>query len=216
VGFAVGVALLPVALGVLGLRCMDTLRRALEPATPLLQPAEALALLRGLASDVALVLVPWLGAIALGTTLITLLQTRGHFSASSLAAKWERLRPDRAWASIVSGTHWLSLALALATGTLVIGTAGYFILHHLESFAHSAERPLASAPLAAWLVERLLWVAVGLALVAGLADWLLRRADWQQRQRMTHAEWLEDQRNSYGDPLVRDERKRLHREQLGY
>jgi flagellar biosynthesis protein FlhB len=45
-------------------------------------------------------------------------------------------------------------------------------------------------------------------------DWLLRRSAWQQRQRMTHAEWLEDQKNTYGDPSVRAERKRLQREQL--
>lgn len=215
VGFALGITLLPVALGVLGLRCMDTLQRTLDPASPLPQPAQATALLRGLAGDVALVLIPWLGAIVLGTVLITLLQTRGHFSVSALAPKWERLRPDRAWASIVRGSHWSSLALALTAGAAVAGAAAYFMLHHLQSFAHSAERPLASAPLAAWLVEHLGWVAVALALAAGLADWLLRRADWQHRQRMTHAEWLEDQKNTYGDPLLRAERKRLHREQIG-
>jgi flagellar biosynthesis protein FlhB len=215
VGFALGALLLPVALGVLGLRCLDTLQRTLAATTASTQPEQAAALLRGLASDIALVLVPWLGAIALGTMLITLLQTRGHFSGSSLAPKWDRLRPDRAWANIASGSHWSSLALALTASALVAGTAAYLIVHHLDSLAHSAERPLASAPLAAWLVEHLIWVSGSLALAAGLADWLLRRANWQQRQRMSHAEWLEDQKNSYGDPLLRAERQRLHREQLG-
>jgi flagellar biosynthesis protein FlhB len=51
-------------------------------------------------------------------------------------------------------------------------------------------------------------------LLAGTADWLLRRNAWQQRQRMTRAEWVEDQKMTYGDPLLRAEHKRLQQESL--
>lgn len=211
VGFALGILLLPVALAAAALRCLDTLQQAiLQPA----QLTQASTLTGQLLKDLALILVPWLAAVALGTTLIALLQTRGFFRIGLLAPKADRLRPDRAWSGLLEGSRWLTLLLALSSGLLVAGAGAYFILHHLTSFAHAAERPLASAPLALWIVQHVTWVAVALALLAGLTDWLLRRAAWQQRLRMSHAEWLEDQKNTYGDPLLRAERKRLQREHL--
>jgi flagellar biosynthesis protein FlhB len=209
VAFTSGVLLLPAVLATLGLRCMDTLQYAIT------RTAEPSVLLQRLLRDVALVAVPWLAAIVLATTLFTLLQTRGFFNFGPLAPKLERLQPQRAWSNIVQGSHWLALLLALVAGLLVAGVGVYFVAHHLPSFAHATQRPLASAPLAARLVGHLAGLAVVLALLAGIADWLLRRGAWRQRQRMTRAEWLEDQKTMYGDPLLRAERKRLHREHLG-
>jgi type III secretion protein U len=206
VGFTLGALSLPVVVAVLGLRAIDTLQHAIT------QPIEPSALLHRALQDVAVIGVPWLALIAGSTILITLLQTRGFFSFGALAPKAERVRPQRAWSNLVQGSHWLALLLALGAGFSVASVGGYFVLHHLASFAHAAQRPLASTPLAAWLVEHLAVLAIVLALLAGVADWLLRRSAWQQRQRMTRAEWLEDQKSMYGDPLLRAERKRLQRE----
>jgi flagellar biosynthetic protein FlhB len=207
-GFALGVLLLPITLAALGLRCLDTWQQALT------QPISATALLGQVSQDVALIVLPWLAAIALATTLITLLQTRGYFRFGQIAPQVDRLRPDRAWSNALRGHHWLSVLLALMAALLIGGAGVYFVVHQLQSFAHSAERPLAAAPLAIRVAQQLAWVGVGVGLVAGLFDWLLRRSAWQERQRMTHAEWLEDQKTSYGDPAARAERKRLQREQL--
>jgi flagellar biosynthesis protein FlhB len=208
VGFALGVLSLPIVLAALGLRSLDALQHAIT------RPTEPGALLQRTLHDVVLIGAPWLAVIALATTLVTVLQTRGHFALSALAPRAERLHPQRAWSNVTQGTHWLTVLLALSAALLVAGGAAYFILHHLTSFAHAAERPLASAPLAAWLVEHLAWLTVVLALLAGTADWLLRRNAWQQRQRMTRAEWVEDQKMTYGDPLLRAEHKRLQQENL--
>jgi flagellar biosynthesis protein FlhB len=208
VGFAIGVLLLPATLATLGLRCLDAWRHALT------QPHDATVLLGQLLSDVTITLVPWLAAIVLATGLSTLLQTSGYFSVQPLAPQADRLRPDRAWMQLLRSQHWLTVLLALTTAALLASVGAYFVLHHLPSFGHSAQRPLATVPLALWVLQHFAWAAAALGLLAGIADWLLRRAAWQERQRMTHAEWLEEQKNSYGDPALRAEIKRLQREQL--
>lgn len=202
IGLAIGLTLLPGTLTLLGLRSLDLFRRAAQ------EPANWRELLSRVCQDLALILLPWLLAIALAGIGVTWLQTRRLLT-------WQRVAPEPRGRSVgnpimqwFSGHSWASATLSAAGAAAFLMVTLVLARRDLQSFAHASQRPLRSVSLTLEVIERTAWAAVGVGLLLALGDWALRSAAWRMRLRMTRAELLEEQRQAYGDPAIREERAR--------
>lgn len=204
-GLAVGVTLLPGAFTLLGLRGVDLFRRALR------EPGNWRELLSRVYQDLSLILLPWLLAIGLAGVAITWLQTRRLLTWQRVAPQSQRLSMGERLNQWFNGQSWASAALAAAGAAAFLMLTVVLARQDLQSFAHAAQRPLDSVPLTFAIIERTAWAAVCVGALLALSDWGLRFAAWRTRLRMTRAELLDEQRQTYGAPAVREERARRQR-----
>lgn len=205
VGFIAVLALLPALLGALAASAAAALRSALagDAADPLAAAGLWLALS-----------APVLGAAALVSLLLGLVQTGGAFTASRFAPDFSRLGPAQGVRNLFTLERVFSLARSLLAALAVAWLSWGVLRDHAAAVAHSAGRSEAIGTLAWLLGRKLLWSAalVGL-LLAGVDYFFIRRA-WLQRHRMTKDEIKREHRESEGDPEVKAARRRAHQEAL--
>lgn len=169
--------------------------------------------LDALPSRVIRLVGPLLGAAALAALGAGLAQTGGALHVGRLGWQWARLSPRL---SLGDGAARRGAAVAIASvGVPLFSWLAWRALEPLGGAlaasigdAASALRFLAAAS------ERLL--AVGLAVLAlgALGDTFVAHRSWRQRLRMTREEVLREQRESEGDPGIKEARLRAHRELL--
>lgn len=153
---------------------------------------------------------PLLAALA-GGAAAGLLSSR-LFAPGLVAPRGRRLDPAAGLRRLASPAAAAGLALGLAKAAAVLGLAAVL--------ARPATRALARLPrlapesLAAALPALLRPFAVGLAALLallGLADHLLARRRLARALRMTRDEVRREQREEEGEPLLKAERRRVHR-----
>ncbi len=205
VGFLVVLSLLPALLLALGAATGSALRSAITSAEG--SPAAAVWLWLSLSA-------PVLGASAVVSAIVGLVQTGGTFTASRFAPDFARVDPFNGLKGLFSAERAFSLVRSLAAA-LAVGWLGWLALRdHLADMAGTLGRSEA-VPATAWLLaRRLLWGAALVGLVLGAVDYFFVRRAWLARHRMTKDEVKREHRESEGDPEVKAARRRAHQEAL--
>lgn len=157
---------------------------------------------------------PLLGAAALVSLALGLLQTGGAFTASRFAPDLARLDPFRGIKGLFTLERFFSLGRSLLAA-LAVGWLTWGVLRdHLGDIASTAGRVEAVATTAWLLGRRLLWGAALVGLVLGAVDYFFVRRAWLARHRMSLDEVKREARESEGDPEVKAARRRAHQEAL--
>jgi type III secretion protein U len=159
--------------------------------------------------------LPMLGGAVVGAAAASLAQTGFSLVPDRLAPNLSRFAP---FSSIAE--RWRMDALlrgAIALGTAVVGAALVFGVVARMREAAAAEELMAGGPIAvAGAVFSPIWAAcaalVGVAVVAGVADRGLQMAAFAKRHRMSRQELRDEAKESEGNPEVRAQRRRMHRE----
>ncbi len=205
VGLLVVLALLPALGGALTAALGSALREAI--ATGEADWVGAAWLCLGLSA-------PVLGAAALVSLAVGLLQTGGAFTASRFAPDLGRLDPFQGLKGLFTAERFFSLTRSLLAA-LAVGYLTWSLLRgHVGDVAGTLGRPEAVGTTMWLLGRRLLWAAALVGLVLGAVDYFFVRRAWLARHRMSKDEVKREARESEGDPEVKAARRRAHQEAL--
>lgn len=152
-------------------------------------------------------------AIALAAIAAGFAQTRGriwpHLALPDPARLWQGGKLGR----LVSREMLADLGMA-AVKVVAVGAAAWLALRDefltLPALLHAAPARLLAAAFAP-LVSALPWIGVALVCTAG-ADLALTHRRFAARMRMTREEIKREHKEDEGDPLLRSQRRRRHRE----
>jgi len=194
-------------LPLLGRDLLRALRGILERGHDL-TPAAAVDTL----APAALLLLPVLGAAAIGATAATLLQTRGHVSAKRLAPSLSHLSPLSGLKRLLGADGLIEFLRTLLKMALVGGAlwhAGIAPSLLEAALHHPAEGLLAAA--ADGALRLLAATLAAFALLAG-GDLLLVRFRHARRLRMSREDLREEAKDTDGDPHVKAKRRALRQQ----
>ncbi len=156
--------------------------------------------------------VPLVLASAFGALCLGLWQTGATVTFAPLAWNWQRTSPFGALERSSFGPRLFG-ALQLAVGAGLLCFVGYRVLGQAGSaLVNGIGDAAASSSLAAVLCQRLLLWALVVMFALAAADALVTRAAWYRRQFMTRDELKREQRESEGDPGLKQARQRAHQE----
>lgn len=173
-------------------------------------PVDVLAAGAGLGADVAL---PVLLAAAFAAGLGTFLQVGPLLTFAPLSPRLSRLDPVAGARNLLGARQWVELLQSLAIVVVVAGIAWVTGRDALRGVVGLAARDARAAVDAAGATFGALFFRVGGALlwVAAL-DVLYQRFRFLKDQRMTKDEVRREQKDAEGDPHLKQERARVHRE----
>ncbi|MBN1609675.1 MAG: EscU/YscU/HrcU family type III secretion system export apparatus switch protein [Polyangiaceae bacterium] len=202
--FVVVLALTPAALKALAAEVVALLQKALQEHAA----APPLVLVQG----VCRLVVPLLGAGAVTSALVGLVQTGGVIATKRLAPDLARLDPIAGLKNVLSSQRALALVRALLGATLVGWLAVGLLLEQSRTLASAVGDPAQGLHLAAALTKKLVWLAAWVGLTLGALDLLFVRRTWIRRLMMSHHEVRQELRESEGDPQLKAARRRAHEE----
>lgn len=135
------------------------------------------------------------------------------FSLEPMAFKFERLSPSQAWTRFTGPERFVELAKAFAL-VLVFGfAAGTLMLNEARGIGTLiAAGPEAQLRHLGAAVSKLFLAAIAVALVAAIGDGIYQRLVFFKKQHMTRQEHRQGHRETFGDPQVKRQRRRLHRD----
>lgn len=154
-----------------------------------------------------------LAALA-GGVIVTLLQTQGLVTGSSLTPKLERLDPIAGLKRLVAARTVVELAKTWVKVIVIAAAASFSIFGEglaglvASSWAEPGDAMLVGARIAMMAALAVAVASVGI----GGADVLLQRWLHARDLRMTKDEVRRDHKEEEGDPHVKQARKQIHRE----
>jgi flagellar biosynthesis protein FlhB len=202
--FIVVMALTPAALTALAAEAVALVRNALEEhaaAPPLV-----------LVHAVCRLVIPLLGAGAVISALVGLVQSGGVLSTQRLAPDLSRLDPVAGLKNVLSSQRALALVRALLGAVAVGWLAARLITEHARTLANTVGDPALGVYVAAGLTRKLAWLGAWVGLALGALDLLFVRRAWLRRLMMSHQEVKQELRESEGDPQLKAARRRAHEE----
>jgi len=123
-----------------------------------------------------------------------------------------RFNPGEALARIFGGESLAHTALALCGNLLITGAALYFVVHAVVAAAALYRSHALLLPAIAGLFAPAAWKVLGVGTLFAAADWALQRHRRTKRLMMTKQEVKDEYRESEGDPHIKSQRRRLHRQ----
>jgi flagellar biosynthesis protein FlhB len=160
---------------------------------------------------------PILLAAALGALACGIVQVGGLFTFEPVRPKLERLDPSAGVRRILGGRGWFEALKSLLKFLIVTGAAAVASRGALTEIVRAARTDGASlAGAVGGALLHLALVAGGLLLLLGALDAAYQR--WRQRRdlRMTREEVRRELREEEGDPQLKADRNRMHRELLAH
>jgi len=207
VGFVLALAVLPALAAASVARFGELVGAAL--AGPAGAPSALAIAGHVLALSVPVALVAGLGSAALG-----LVQAGGVVSFAKLAPRLDRLNLARGLGGLVSWQRVVSVLRALFAAALVSWLACKLLMASAPELAGGLGETERSAWLGLTIARRVAWAAAAVGLALGALDFLLSRAAWLGRNRMSKDELKREYRESEGDPAIKAARRRAHQEVL--
>ena len=170
--------------------------------------AQAASIITPMCRDLALVAVA--PALAAGAALLA--QTGFVFAPERLKLEPGRFNPGEALKRTFGGEALMRTAIALCGNLLLSGTALWIAARVAASAAALYRSRAPVLPAIAGLLAPAAWKVAGVAALFAAADWAFHR--WRHRKRlmMTKQEVKDEYRESEGDPHVKAQRRRLHRQ----
>ncbi len=207
VGFVAALALLPALAAASVTRFAELVSAAVLAPTRIPPPLEIAGHVLALAAPIAL-------AAGFGSAALGLAQSGGGVSFAKLAPRLDRLDVARGLAGLFAWQRVVSVARALLAAALVGWLAYDFLIASAPALAAELGETSRSALLGLAIARRVAWAAAGVGLALGVVDFLLSRAAWLRRNRMSKDEIKREHRESEGDPAVKAARRRAHQEVL--
>lgn len=190
------VALAPAAVGALASRFTELFEQSLR--------ARAAPTVAQMLREVLIVTAPLLAAAAATSALCAVLQL-GRITIVPLESRADRLRSSPA-----AALRFWSGARGFVLAVFVVTALSWTLVHAAPQVAASAGSASAASGLAASLCLRMAWISALGLLLAGALDFLIVRADWLERLKMTRDEIRRERREGEGDPELRRVHRQLH------
>jgi type III secretion protein U len=152
------------------------------------------------------------GAAALGCLVVLALQVGLRFR---LKLQFSRLNPVRGFSRLFSRQRLVDLVLMIAKlATLVLVCLG-FVLPKLAELLTARTAGLEQDAAAAVSVAVRAFAAFSVAILLwGIGDRFLQKRRHMKRMRMTKQEVQRERKEQEGDPAIRSERKKVHRQMI--
>lgn len=153
------------------------------------------------------------GLLALILGLTGLIQSGFLFAPGALAPSGQRINPLANAKQMVSLVKLFELFKMLLK-TVVLGlTFAYFIKRYAASFAHLPQAGVAAGLMVcSQLILWLLAILLAISLVFAAADYIVQRYQLQKQLMMSMEDIKQEQKNSEGNPEIKNRRRELHRE----
>lgn len=151
-------------------------------------------------------------AACLGAVVGAFLQVRGVFSFQVISPKFQRLNPGENLKNLFSIRQLFELLKSLLK-LAVLGTVLFQIIKSNLPDALRAQETTAYTLVvfAATLLLVLAFAALLVSLLISVVDYAHQRFEFLKKQRMSRQELRYEYKDVEGDPLIRIQRKRLHR-----
>jgi type III secretion protein U len=154
-----------------------------------------------------------LGIVALGGVLVELMQTGVVFAPKRIAPQLSRLSPATGFKRVFSLDNVFEMAKALFKTALLSGLIVVLIKQHLADILRVPDGGIAAyAGLDRRLILQLIGWVVALFAFVSIGDLLFQRFSHRKRLRMTKDEVRRERKEEDGDPQLRGQRRRLHRQ----
>jgi len=152
------------------------------------------------------------GAAALGCLLVLALQVGLRFR---LKLQFSRLNPVKGFSRLFSRQRLVDLALMIGKLLSLVATGLIFVAPMVAELLTAPARGLEQEAGAAFSIAFRTFAAFSLVILFwGLGDRLLQRQRHLKRMRMTKQEVRRERKEQEGDPVIRSERKKAHREMI--
>lgn len=152
------------------------------------------------------------GPAAAGCLLVLVLQVGLRFR---LKLQFSRLNPVRGFARLFNRQRLVDLLLMIAKlSTLVIVCLGCVVPFLAELLTARTAGLEQEAAAAVSVVARAFFVFAAVIFLWGVGDRFLQKHRYLKRMRMTKQEVLRERKEQEGDPAIRSERKKVHRQML--
>ncbi|MFN0150867.1 MAG: flagellar biosynthesis protein FlhB [bacterium] len=178
-----------------------------------LTPATVQALLASLLLQVAAIVLPLAGIIALAGVAGNMAQTGFLFAPSALAPKWKRLDPFAGVQRVFAMRGFVEALKAFLKVIVVCGVAAVCIqseMPRITSFLWGGVTDIASQ---IWGIGYSLSLKiVALLLVLSAGDYAWQRWQHERDLRMSRQEVREEHRQQEGDPMIKSRIRSLQRE----
>lgn len=162
------------------------------------------------------VLMPLFLVIMVFALLANYLQIGSVFSTESISPKFEKLNPVEGFKQkFMKSRSYVEFAKTIVKLIITAVVAGYVMWESREEIVHLISKdPDVAAPFTLALVIEI-GLKVGLAFLAlGALDFLLQRLLHRRDLKMTKHEVKDEYKETEGDPLIKAQRRALHREIL--
>ncbi|NOT46491.1 MAG: flagellar biosynthesis protein FlhB [Acidobacteria bacterium] len=162
------------------------------------------------------ILAPLFLVVVIFALLANYLQIGSVFSTEPISPKFEKLNPAEGFKQkFLKARSYVEFAKTIIKLIITAVVAGYVMWESREDIVHLiGKSPDVAAPFTLGLVIEI-GLKVGLAfLVLGALDFLLQRLLHRRDLRMTKQELKDEYKETEGDPMVKAQRRSLHREIL--
>ena len=176
-------------------------------------PDLLLARLRDSSLDILLAILPLLGLLAVAAVASALAVNGWLFTLKPLEPQWSRLDPIQGIARILSWNGLVEMLKAIAKALLVGGVATWVIRHNIDAVLALSSEPLSAAMghFVNLVGMAFLAMAASMALIAAI-DVPFQIWEHERKLRMTRAELREENKETEGDPQVKNRIRTLQRE----
>jgi flagellar biosynthetic protein FlhB len=166
-----------------------------------------------LAIDAAWALLPWLATMLVAALAAPLLIGGWNFAPGAIAPRFGRLNPLTGLQRFASISPLVDLGKMTLVAALLSIVGGVYIVNHLEQFAALALQslPSAVAQLTSTLLAAFMLLAGTLAVVAAI-DVPYQLTRYRNKMRMTVQEVRQEDKESQGDPRIKQRVRSAQRE----
>ncbi|MEO8338980.1 MAG: flagellar biosynthesis protein FlhB [Nitrospirota bacterium] len=161
-----------------------------------------------------LLLLPFLGGVALVGAVVTLAQT-GLLWKSSLPCDIGKLNPIKGFGRIVSLRSVAEMVKSLLKISIIGGIGAFVLGQDLPRLPELVDYDLwGLLTVMGWLTMKTSSVIVGAISVVAGADFLYQRWEWERSLRMSVQEVKEEHRDAEGDPMLKSRVRSVQREMM--
>jgi len=161
-----------------------------------------------------LLLLPFLGGLALVAAVATLAQT-GLLWKSSFPFDIGRMNPIKGFGRIVSLRSVAEMIKSLLKIAIIGGIGAFMLGQDLPRLPELVDYDVwGLLTVMGWLMLKTAAVIVGAISVVAGVDFLYQRWEWERSLRMTHQEVKEEHRDVEGDPMLKSRVRAVQRDMM--
>lgn len=166
------------------------------------------AIAAGLMGRTLLSLAPWFAAPAVLVLVALAAQQSFTVTGSKLQAKLSRISPVANFKNKFGRSGLFEFAKSFAKLVLISTVLGFFLRGRMPEILASVD--LGGRGTVALMVEQCVAFftsVLAIAVVMGIVDFLWQRLEFQRRQRMSLKEMIDENKNTEGDPHMKQQRR---------